>query len=467
MSNANGIYPMAMANIISLILIVFAYFAYSKFLSIDEFAVYSVSLVIAKFGILVLDGGLKSVFLRRGSSLDEKGLHITYIFSQIFAGVVCVLGVGISYAMIEKYNDVWFYFFYFSAYVLSYPYVFFASVKFEKSLNFRPVALSESLGLAIEYAGPALMIFLTETGMQSFLVCVWAGRGARILIFNFYSNGIFNFAEPRASIEVLWSYLKEGFYVQMATLASLIRDNLHVLLIGPLFGKEALGNYAWAMQLCGVTSQVFVQTASRIVLPRLGNLEKKSDRLELVWINLKWLCVLTVPAIVLVVPAADFVNRTLFEFKWFNAIGIVPFIAIRMFAGIATTPFGALYIVSFKGKGYFKANALWTGIELLGAFVLTAFYGEFGLAYSYALCGYAGCYIFCKQFGAVGCLSKLVRTLFYCAPLWIALSSLFFLDIYVINEPNFFFGFLVFLVVYIISVLSSKEMRCFLIRRGG
>jgi len=83
------------------------------------------------------------------------------------------------------------------------------------------------------------------------------------------------------SPDQLMGWIRGWFFEQPATYpgrgmdtsrnqSSVARDNLHILLVGPLFGKEWIGYYAWALQICLVSSQVFAQISARVSLPLLA-----------------------------------------------------------------------------------------------------------------------------------------------------------------------------------------------------
>jgi O-antigen/teichoic acid export membrane protein len=169
-----------------------------------------------------------------------------------------------------------------------------------------------------------------------------------------------------------------------------IRDNLHTLLVGPLFGKEWIGYYAWAFQICLVSSQVFAQISARVSLPLLAQAKSFQERWSRCLYQVRLLAMLTVPVLCGVWLVLPTMNYHFFRGKWQPAVAIVPLLFLRMVPGIATTPIGPLIMVQKGGRSFAKVSLLWTLAEIAGASLLLFALGPTGLAWSCAVMVWVG-----------------------------------------------------------------------------
>jgi O-antigen/teichoic acid export membrane protein len=216
--------------------------------------------------------------------------------------------------------------------------------------------------------------------------------------------------------------LREGMGLQIAVSLSMLRDNIHLLLVGPWFGKEWAGLYAWALQLCAVASQVFVQTAARVALPALRLTQGMDSRWKATLTQIAWLTIFTAPPLVFLTDIAGAANEALFDSKWTASLGLVPFLIVRMLPGLATTSLGSLVLAERDARAYAVASAWWTGGEVLVAATLLWLYGPIGLAWSYAFMAWLGVAAFVRQLPPPARLSGLLPPLLLRPSLWAAVA---------------------------------------------
>jgi O-antigen/teichoic acid export membrane protein len=276
--------------------------------------------------------------------------------------------------------------------LLFYPFITLPTAKLERGLKYGHIAWIESLGTIIERGGPALLLLFTKTGIYSFVWALLISRVLRAAILARF-HPISLWAGSWAGFSSSLRHLREGAWIQAGTISSVARDNLHTLLVGPFFGKEWIGYYAWALQICLVSSQVFAQISARVSLPLLAQAGSFEKRWAQCLYQVRLLTVLTVPVLCAVWLILPTVNADFFQGKWQPALALVPLLFLRMIPGMATTPLGPLMMVHRGGAAFGKANLLWTLAEAIGACTLVSVLGPSGLAWSYAFVVWLGLWL--------------------------------------------------------------------------
>jgi hypothetical protein len=148
-----------------------------------------------------------------------------------------------------------------------------------------------------------------------------------------------------------------------------------------------------------IASQVFVQLSGRISLPLTAQASGFADRWTPIARQIAVLAGATAPilaAALVVVPAID---HHLWADKWQPALGILPFLFIRMLPSTACTPVGTLFLVERGARSYAITSWAWTLGELVAAFGALSWFGPSGLAYSYSVTAWFGLGLFVYGLG--------------------------------------------------------------------
>lgn len=424
-----GVVAMTVANAVALAVVAISYVLYSRLMTPAEFGIYAGALAIAKLGQTVLDGGLKIALVKHHEAVAPGVLRALFVGSASAGATTALLLAATVFALaalnlLESGNAL-FFAAYGAAYFLTYPLLFIPLAQLERQQQFTPVAWAEALGLSFEYALPAALWLWIAPGFWSFILAAWIGRGLRtglVLAASKDRCWLTRGAEPA------WrdskTLLREGLGLQIAVSLSLLRDSIHLLLVGPWFGKEWAGLYAWALQMCAVASQVFVQTAMRVALPALRLMQGKGERWKATLTQIAWLTIVTAPPLVFLTDLASAANEALFNSKWTVALGLLPFLVVRMLPSLATTPLGSLVLADRGARAYAVANAWWTGGEVIVAALMLWLFGPLGLAWSYAFMAWLGVAAFVHQLAAPARFTDLLRPLLFRPSLWAAVALL-------------------------------------------
>ena len=424
----NGVVAMTAANVVVLAVVAISYVLYSRLMTPAEFGLYAGALAIAKLGQTVLDGGLKIALVKHPEAATPGVQRALFVGSASAGALAAVLLAaclaGLTALQVLPADSAAFLAAYGAAYFLTYPFLFIPLAQLERDQRFVPVACAEATSMLVEYALPALLWISLGPGFWWFVLAAWLGRTLRtgIVLANCDNRAWLGRAAAPAWHDSK-ALLREGMGLQIAVSLSLLRDNLHLLLVGPFFGKEWAGFYAWAQQLCAVTSQVFVQTATRVALPALRLMQGSEARWKATLTQIAWLTIFTAPPLVFLTDLAQAANAALFNSKWGVALGLLPFLIVRMLPSLATTPLGSLVLADRGARAYAIANAWWTGGEVLVAAVLVWQFGPIGLAWNYAFMAWFGAAAFVYPLLPPARFGRLLPPLLFRPSLWAAVAA--------------------------------------------
>lgn len=387
--------PLFLANIVSIATVGIAYVIYSRLLSAREFGIYSAALAVGNLGMLVLDGGVKVSIIKRPTPPTE-GEERALLNLMLCVSVVLLFGLIALRGLLVHFYPVLaaqaeFVMSFTGVYLLTYPWIGLSTAQLERRLEYSRLARIESIGLVIERATPAVLLYFSGAGMYAFVWGLALGRLLRVIALA-HSHSIMIGRCPEGSYRSAAQLIKEGAWYQLAVASSLVRDNLHLILVGPFYGAAWVGYYAWGLQLCTLASQMFVQISARISIPIAAQRPEFQDRWQSVIRQVGLLTAITAPVLAAAIVAAPSADHHLFADKWQPALALLPYLFLRMLPGAASAPLSAVVLVERGARSYAVAAWQWTLLELGGGAAAVWLWGPRGLAVSYAAAAWFGNY---------------------------------------------------------------------------
>jgi O-antigen/teichoic acid export membrane protein len=387
--------PLFVANAVALATIGISYLLYSRLLSANQFGVYSAALAVGNLGMLVLDGGVKVSIIKRATPPtpgEERALlQLMLCFSLILLLALILLRRLIVHFYPVLSAQAGFVASFTGVYLLTYPWIGLSTAQLERRLHYSRLAWIESTGLVLERGAPAAILYFTGAGMYAFVWGLALGRLLRVAALA-WNHSVALGRCPMGSYQSAAQLIKEGAWYQLGVGSSLVRDNLHVVLLGPLYGSAWVGYYAWGLQLCVLASQIFVQISARISIPMAAQRPEFQDRWSTTIRQVGLLTAITAPILAAAIIAAPSAVHHLFADKWRPAVILLPYLFLRMLPGAASAPMGALALVEQGAKSYAGAAWLWTLVELAAGAAALRLLGPEGLAISYAVTAWFGIY---------------------------------------------------------------------------
>ena len=393
---ATGVFSLGLANALALLAAVAAAALYGRWLDAAAFAHWAMALAIARAGLLLLDGGLKTALVRHVDEPDARTLRSLARWSAAAAGLLSVLTAVVCVTLLARgrltVGEAGLLFAYPAAYLLSYPLLFTALARLERAQCFGPIGRAEGLSVAVEFVLPAALLAFDTPYWAAFAAAVVLARGLRTAWIRVAARGLgpapSNTGAPRPA-----AMLKQGLALQAVAGLSLLRDQMHLWLLAPWFGALWAGQYSLAFTACALASQVGVQTAARVGLPAL-RATPPALQWPMVLDRTRRLAIATLPPLALLPAWLGALDSLAWDGRWQAAVGLVPWLALRMLAGVATTGLGAWLMVAREPWRTARAHAAWTLFEVAAAAAALGLWGPSGLAYATAFTVWAGVGLF-------------------------------------------------------------------------
>jgi O-antigen/teichoic acid export membrane protein len=393
--------PLFAANMVAFAAVGLSYFIYSRLLTAQQFGAYAAALAVGNLAVLVLDGGIKTSIIKHTTALNREEESSLLTLMLGFSAILLIVLFGGQRLLGHVYpgaaSQTEFVAAFAAVYLITYPWIGLSTASLERQLSYGQLAWIESIGIVVERGVPAAFLVTTGLGLWSFVVGLALGRIARI-VFLHRLHRVSVGTQFMKTSTLVRRLIREGLAFQLGGAASLIRDNLHVIVVGPLYGTLWVGYYAWGLQLCTIASQVFVQIAARVSLSVTARALDFPSRWAIITQQIALLTAATAPILAALVLSAATVDYYFFAGKWQPALAILPFLCARMIPGIASTPVGTLLLVERGSARYARALWLWTGFELAVGYTAVKLLGPLGLAVSYSVAAWFGVRLLLREF---------------------------------------------------------------------
>ena len=244
---AQGVAQLALAQALAVLLAATAAALYARWLQPAQLAGWLLALGVARAGVLVLEGGLKTALVRRADLPDTAQLQrLVRMTSWLaLAGSAAAAGVaGWLAAQGHLSGDqAWLLAICPAAYFCSHPPLPVALARLERTGRFGVVGRAEGASLLLEFALPAVGLALGLAPVVAFGVAVVLARALRTAWIVRAAAALpaeVALAMPAgAPTPALW---RDGASVQAVAGLSMLRDQMHLWLLGPWFGRR-LGGY--------------------------------------------------------------------------------------------------------------------------------------------------------------------------------------------------------------------------------
>jgi hypothetical protein len=357
--------------------------AYGRWLDAAALAAWAAALALARGAALWLDGGVRLAVVRRPGALPRSVLAAwhrrlrqrAWAASAAFAALASAAGgaeiVAPAVAALLLVVP--------AATLLTWPRATLALALAERHGRFRAVAAAEAATLGGEFVVPAVLLAAGAPWWLAFALGAVTGRAARswLLWRACPRRGWAGAAAPRAEVGT-GPLQAEARAAQVIVLASLWRDHLHLLIMLPAFGAAWAGRYAFAMLVVMFPLHVVLQTLARIAVP--AHRARPESAAADATAGLRRLVRFGLPALALAPLAAAPLGGSFAGGQWQPAVALLPWIALRGWSALATTPLAAAALVQAGPARCARVHLAWAGGDTAAALLGCALLGPPGLA---------------------------------------------------------------------------------------
>lgn len=399
-----GLGSLGVAQVLALLAAVASGTAYARFLDAATLAGWAVALAAARATLLLLDAGLKTALVRRSEALAPAGERRL----QQGTGAVAVALVALVAAWAQVAPHGWvpapaLLVLAVAAYLLSHTLLLPALVRLERECRFDAVGRAEAAGTLVEFGAPALLLVLRVPALPALAAGVLAGRLVRAgLLMSAPRHGGQGGAAGLApgGVPAAGPLLREGLQLQAVALLSMVRDTVHLWLVGPWFGATWAGTYAFAMMACMVASQALVSLAARVALPALRPLAPAA-RVEAVGRALRLLALLVLPPLAALALVAVW-GGAWFDERWHDTLALLPALVLRIVLALPLALFGPWLLVVAAPATTLAVHLRWTTVETAATVLALLALGPQGLAWVWPFGGALGLWLYGRALQASG-----------------------------------------------------------------
>ncbi len=367
--------------------------AYAAWLDAAELAAWAIALGAGRAALLLVDGGLKTSLVRHAQDLTPAaGRRLTrcVCWAALVLSVVLLLPLGhlADHGAVERTAAT------LSAasvlaYLLAHAVSLMPLVRLERAGRFDHVGRAEGLATLLEFVLPALLMALGVAAVPALIGGLVLGRLSRATLLAMWARAI----EPTASSSLAAPPWRDALAMQFIAACSMLRDQVHLWLVGPLYGVAWAGAYAFALMACALASQVAVATVARVAVPALRPLGPRRRALRAAR-TLRRLSLVTLPILALTWPVLQWANTHGWQGQWTLALSLLPGLLLRMALALPLSVLGAWLTVAVAPREAAAVHARWTLLEVALAAGAIAAMGPSGLAWSWAVGGALGTGLF-------------------------------------------------------------------------
>lgn len=353
-----------------------------------DFGIYAlVSFVVIKLGSLA-QLGLNTTIIHDHNDPSDRNLRSVFTLLSLNTATMFVAIFASSAFIVRAFRfsaDVKGFVHLVAAMLLFQPFWSIPSALLARRLAYDRLALADVVS-AIVYQGTAVGLAYAGFSYWSFGWAALCSSLCKTLVLSSSSPWRIGFAWDATFLK---HCIRFGGAFQLSGMTSLARDNISLLLGGPLFGPAAVGLLTWALRLNEVCSQEFVAIVSYVSFPSLSRV--RSDlRLFSALLNrmLRYVNFATFFSLSVVSALLPEIVAIVYGNKWSPAIPLFYCFAIRMVSGNFVTLLDSAVKAHGRPERSLLIASCWTvwewGLALLGA----RFFGFHGIAGAYAIGGW-------------------------------------------------------------------------------
>jgi PST family polysaccharide transporter len=361
----------------------------ARLLSPEDFGVMSMVAAITAFASLFRDLGLSTAAVQKGELTRDLQSNLFWINVALGTGLTGLLAAASPLV-------AWFYGRPELAWVtvaLSFNFVISSlgtqhGVLLTRRMQFGRKAAA---GIGGSIVGLVVSILLARLGYR-YWALVWGGLSSAVVsVLLLFAVSPFRPGWPRRGTGVL-GLVRFGANVTAFNIVNYFHRNLDNLLIGKVWGAEALGLYSRAYALLMFPIQAIRNPLNAVAFPALGRLQNDHKQYRIYYCRLTQLTAfLSMPLSALLFSGAAPLIELLLGPKWLDVVPIFRLLAAVAFIQPVQTLWGVVLLSLGMAQRYFYLGVLNSVLTVLG-FVAGLAWGPIGVAAGYAMVTYITAY---------------------------------------------------------------------------
>jgi len=251
----------------------------------------------------------------------------------------------------------------------------------QRQLRFR---ISTIIEIIAQVCGAVVAVVLALRGWGYWaLVSNGLASQAVRMVLAFATSG-YRPGPPRKDATTI-SMLTFGGYLTLSSVVTYMSRNTDNILIGRVWGSEALGYYSRAYFLMTLPTMLFTTSLSRVMIPSLSALAHDRERMGAAYRKaVRAIAFVGYPVAVGLAVAASEAVRLVYGEHWAPVAPILAWLSIAMVSQVIASTNGWLYTAVGKSRLLFLVGTAATGATIVAIWIGNI-WGPIGVAASYTL----------------------------------------------------------------------------------
>ncbi|MDO7908391.1 MOP flippase family protein [Paenibacillus sp. JX-17] len=182
----------------------------------------------------------------------------------------------------------------------------------------------------------------------------------------------------------LKGYLSFGVYQMSSNVLQSFMSNLDYIILGRLYGAQALGYYSFAFQLCIMPVQKLSPLVSTVSLPIFAKIQDRIDELRGVYVKVVgWVSYLNAPIYLGIIVTAPVLVPFVFGEKWLPSTLIIQILSVAMLIRALILPIQPLLQAKGRADVYFRYTLIGMCVQIPGLFIGAFAGGAIGVSIAF------------------------------------------------------------------------------------
>ena len=353
----------------------------ARLLDPKDFGLVGMVTVVTGFVSLIRDAGLGIVTIQRATINDEQVSTLFWI-NILLGAILALLLLAAAPLLVSFYQEPRLFW---VATVLGFGFLFHAcgvqhSALLERQMSFTAlsaidvisliVSIVVGISMAIVGYGYWALVFMTIVTPAVYTVCVW-------LTTRWVPGRL------RRGVGV-GSMMRFGGMTTLNTLVTYLAFNLEKILLGRVWGAEALGVYGRAYQLINIPTENLNSAIGGVAFSALSRLQDDTNRLKRYFLSGYSLVIsVTLPITITCAFFADDIILLLLGPKWNDAVPIFRLLTPTILTFALVNPFWS-FLMSQGMVGRITKTVFVLAPVMIASYVIGLPYGPIGVAFAYS-----------------------------------------------------------------------------------
>lgn len=299
----------------------------ARLLSASDYGIIAMIAIFLQIAGVFVDSGFANALIQKQNCTDKDYSTVFYYNLAVSIGVYGLLYIGAP--LVAKFYDIELLtkvlrvsalVVIFNAFSLVQRTKLVKQIDFKSQsiVNFSSAVISGIAGIAFAYYGFGVWALCFQSLLNSIL---------QIFLFYFFVRWRPSLVFSRESFKELFSF---GSKILIASIISVVYNNLYTIVIGKKFKSEELGYYSRADQFAAFPSINISSIIAKVAFPALSTIQNDDDKLRIAYRKIiRYSSFVIFPIMIGLAASSKFVVLTLLGEKWLD---VVPFLRILCFA---------------------------------------------------------------------------------------------------------------------------------------